>query len=201
MFTGIVYEVGTVKDVVNAGGLIKVVIASNKVYKKTKVGSSVLINGICSTVKAKKRNMLAVEYTQETLRVTTAKGWQAGQKVNLEPALLLGDEISGHLVYGHIDGLGQVKQIRRYKQNCFMAISFHQDLMKYLVYKGSVCVDGVSLTIAKINSLSFQISLIPLTLKMTTLSSLKERDFVNIEVDLIAKYVVNYLEYVKGKTR
>jgi riboflavin synthase len=199
MFTGIIQEVGVIKDIKAQDRGRVVSIASHQVIKQARVGSSVSVNGVCSTVIKKTRSYFAVNYMPETVRLTTVKKLQLGQKVNLEPSLRVGDELSGHLAFGHVDGVGRVTKVSNRGKDVVVEVTAPKSFGKYLSRKGSISLDGVSLTIVESRGNTFQFALIPYTLKATILNSLKAGDQVNLEVDMLAKYVVNYLENVKRK--
>lgn len=158
---------------------------------KTKLGSSISINGVCSTVTKISKTTFSVGYMKETLDKTTVRSWGKNKLVNLEPSLRLGDGLDGHFVYGHIDTVGAVKNIIKKGDSRVIEIATPKEFLKFVVYKGSIAVDGVSLTVSARNSRSFEISLIPYTLEHTNLSELKIGDSVNVEVDVLGKYILN----------
>jgi riboflavin synthase len=194
MFTGIVNHQLKIVGLQDDGSLRKVCIQLTKGIKKPKIGASVLINGICSTVtKLSKDLVMTVEYMPETRRITTVDKWQAGGTVHYESSMKIGDTIDGHFVFGHIDSVAQVSSVSSDKGDYSLNFSINKDWMRYLVPKGSVAIDGVSLTVVSVGDDYFSVSLIPHTLDKTHLSHLKTGDMVNIEFDMLAKYAQRYV--------
>lgn len=193
MFTGIIEEIGTIKSFSKSDKNALIVVNCKKVLESTKIGDSISIDGVCQTVTEISSNTFCAQISSETLEVTTFSDFKNGRKVNLERALTLESRLGGHIVTGHIDSIGKVKNIQ--KQAEFYNITFEIDtnLAKYMVKKGSVAVNGISLTIAGIGSNEFNTVLIPHTFENTNLKNLKSSDFVNIETDIFAKYVENFL--------
>ncbi len=191
MFSGLVQHIGTI--VSNHRNRISVRV----VLPKTKLGDSVALNGICLTVtrlaRSGKENELAFDVSKETQRKTTIDNWKPGLHVNVERALRATDALGGHIVQGHVDGVGRLAKIvdvsgsKEYWFQCPRAIS------RYIVPKGSVTVDGVSLTAVKVSNKAFSVALIPYTLTHTNLGKLKKGDSVNLEADIMGKYVSKYL--------
>ena len=179
MFTGIVEETGFIK---NFDGK-KLVVECSKVLESTKVGDSIAIDGCCQTVTAMSSNTFSADVSSETLRII--KGFKVGDCVNLERALTPSTRMGGHIVQGHVDGTA------KYLGN--MAFEVPKDLDKYIVYKGSICVNGVSLTVSKNQNNTFAVAIIPHTLENTNLKYLKTGDFVNIETDILGRYVEKFL--------
>ena len=185
MFTGIVEEVGRVASLESG----RLTIAAATVMPGLKLGDSVAINGACLTVVSLAQGKFAVDLAPETLRRTSLGQLQAGQGVNLERALALGDRLGGHIVQGHVDGYGRITS-RRPEGDCFMLrVTSPPRLMPYIVEKGFVAVDGISLTVVKKGTSSFTISVIPYTLANTNLHEKLPGARVNLEVDILAKYV------------
>jgi riboflavin synthase len=195
MFTGIVEEIGTVKKIEKRGDFLYLEIFSEKILKnfKIKSGESIALNGVCLTITDIKENYFSVEVMKETLQKTNLKEIKVYDKVNLETPLSLEKFLSGHIVQGHIDGVGKILE----KRENFLKISYPKELGKYFVTKGSVCVEGVSLTLVDVEKNFFSVHLIPYTQKNTTLGIKKNGDSVNIEVDIIAKYVEKFLNTKK----
>ncbi len=189
MFTGLIQEIGLVKRAVREKGVLRLAIEAPKVSRELRVNDSVAVSGVCLTVVALAVPLFEVEVVEETLRKTTLSGWQAGQRVNLEPCVRLSDRLGGHLVQGHVDAVARVAGIRYQQGGVLLTLKLPPPLMKYVIPRGSIAVDGVSLTVARLNDNQVAISLIPHTLEHTTLSDLKPGDAVNIEVDLVGKYV------------
>ena len=186
MFTGIVEERGAVREV----GSTRLVVACATVNADSDVGASVAVNGVCLTVVAAGDDHLSFDLSEETLRRTSFARLVEGHAVNLERPLTLSSRLGGHLVQGHVDGVGEVTGVRRGQDGgAWMSIRAPRELLRYLVEKGSVCVDGVSLTVAARDERTFSVALIPHTLDVTTLGATRVGDPVNLEVDVIAKYV------------
>lgn len=182
MFTGIIKELGTIKSLKKDGSKL---IAAIESKQKLEIDDSISVNGICSTVIKVGSKEFTVEYMPETLKITDISKWKEKDKVNLEPPLKVGDKINGHFVQGHIDTTGKITKIK----NDEFEIAFPKEFSKFIALKGSICVDGISLTISKVNTNSFTVSLIPHTLKNTTLGFKKVEDLVNIEVDMMSRYL------------
>lgn len=195
MFTGIVEEVGTIKE----KGNDYLIIQSNTVLEDLKQGDSIAVNGVCLTVTEFTKKTFKVNVMPETLKLTNISNLSIEDKVNLERAIRLGDRIGGHLVCGHIDGLGRIIDKRTEGDNWIFEISVDDELSKYIVKKGSIAVEGISLTVAEVSNKNFKICLIPHTLKITTLGKKSIGDLVNIEVDMIGKYVERFLNKEANK--
>jgi riboflavin synthase len=188
MFTGIVSAVGRVGASESTEGGVRLRIdAEHFDLTDVAVGDSIAVNGVCLTAVAKAGASFEVDVSSETLSCTA--GFAAGEAVNLEKALRLSDRLGGHLVSGHVDGVGEVERFEPAGDNRLLEISVPDALSKYVARKGSVCVNGVSLTVNEVRGSRFAVNLIPHTLASTTLGSLKPRARVNIEVDMMARYV------------
>lgn len=207
MFSGIIKNIGTVTRATKKTGGVEYEVTP-KLYAKAdeiahtmrrswKIGESVLVAGICSTIIKKTARSFLVFHMPETLAKTTSAEWKKGTQVNIEPSLKVGDDISGHIVSGHVDGIARVVSIVPKGECRRITFSLSKELAHYLIPKGSVAVDGVSLTVVDAGKQSFSIALIPHTLKHTTLGTLKKDDRVNIEVDTMAKYIEKYLRSKK----
>ena len=194
MFTGIVEELGTIVSIrANSQGL-DIVVSANKIFDDLKVGDSVAINGCCQTVTSLWNKEFTVQAVSETVKLTTFKNLKYDEKVNLERAATPTSRLGGHIVSGHVDGVGKVISIERIGNSTVFEFFAQPDIMKYLIYKGSVAIDGVSLTICDINDTSFKVAVIPHTLRNTTFSALKVNSEVNLEPDVISKYVEKMLK-------
>lgn len=193
MFTGIIEEIGTIKSLLKRGDNALITIGCHNILEGTKIGDSISIDGVCQTVTEINSSSFSAEVSAETLNITTFAKLKNGMEVNLERALTLRSRLGGHIVSGHIDGLGKIKLSE--KQGNFYNINFEieKDLAKYIAKKGSLTVNGISLTIADIISGEVKVAVIPHTFENTNLKNLKNGDFVNIEVDILAKYVENFL--------
>ena len=185
MFTGIVEEIGTVK----AAQPGKLAISAKKVIESTKKGDSIAVNGACLTVTELADDHFSVDIMPETLRHTNLGMLRPGDGVNLERPLTVGGHMGGHFVQGHVDGMGKVLSATREGEAVLLRFEASQEMMRYIVRKGFVAVDGASLTVVEHDDTSFQVSLVAYTLQNTSLGGKKVGDFVNIEVDIIAKYV------------
>ncbi|MEW6407297.1 MAG: riboflavin synthase [Patescibacteria group bacterium] len=188
MFTGIVLETGRIIKIQKTKGLARFKIAS-KIASKVKIGSSVSCNGVCLTVVKNNKNYFEVEAVPETLKRTNLGDLKKDEIVNLEPSLRLGAEFSGHFVLGHIDGVGRVVNLLKEGNSVLCEIEASKEILKYVAFKGAVACDGVSLTVAKLNNDCFTVALIPHTLKVTNLSKKKVGDKINLEVDIMARYL------------
>ena len=189
MFTGIVQEIGTIEDVQEKNGIKTFSIKAPQTVKLLKSGDSVSVDGACLTVTAKTKDSFTVETIPETLKLTICGEYNKGTAVNLEPAMQMTDRFHGHFVSGHVDFVGQVVNIHSEGDSLVTEISYPEKTGKYFNLKGSVTVNGVSLTISKINPQSFEVSLIPHTLNNTNLKDFKKKSKMNIEIDLIARYL------------
>lgn len=190
MFTGIVQAKRVVRSTSISTFIKKVSIEKPDDFVLS-VGESVNIDGICSTVVEVGDVSFSVEYMKETLKVTTAENFVADLSVNLEKSLRVGDSLSGHFVYGHVDCLGVIHKIKEEGGSKVFSISIPKEFHKSIAYKGSVTVDGVSLTISEKTKEGFAVSLIPFTLNETNLGEKKVSDMVNIETDILSKYLEN----------
>ena len=189
MFTGIVEELGVVREM----GPTRLSVGCRTVTSDSAPGASVAVNGACLTVVERSNDQLAFDLSEETIRRTSFARLRQGDPVNLERALTLSSRLGGHLVQGHVDGVGRVSGLEPMEGGAWLTVSAPADLAHYLVEKGSIGVDGVSLTIAARDGLVFSVALVPHTLHVTTLGSARVGDPVNIEVDLIAKYVETWI--------
>lgn len=188
MFGGIVAALGTVREVKpERGGERLAVDAGSLGLKDVGVGDSIAVNGICLTVMARKARTFVAHVSRATLACTA--GFSAGDRVNLEKAMRLSDRVGGHLVSGHVDGVGTVTRTRAAGGNRLLAVAVPKTLAKYVARKGSIAVNGVSLTVNRVDGAAFEVNLIPHTLAATNLGALRRGDKVNLEVDLLARHV------------
>jgi riboflavin synthase len=199
MFTGIIEEIGSVEQTSLSGGNLKLRINAPKITSDLKPGDSININGACQTVIEVKDSVFTVEAVEETLRRTTLSKLKSGDGVNLERALRASDRLGGHLVSGHVDFVGRIKSVVQRDQSQIFEFEFPQDYKSQFVEKGSVAVDGISLTVVQVSDDSFTVSVIPFTIKETTLGMKGMGDPVNIETDMIGKYVQRFLSLKKEK--
>ena len=194
MFTGIIEEVGTVAELTTSGEGGRVRIECSAVLPKLDVASSVAVSGCCLTVVAKDETSFSADLAPETLSRTGFRRIEKGAKLNLETCLTLDKPLDGHIVQGHVDGTGTLKGLTEAGQaNYWLDIEVPSDLKRYLVEKGSVAVEGISLTVAAIEDTKLRLAIIPYTVEHTNLQSLKEGDPVNLECDVLAKYVEKLL--------
>lgn len=194
MFTGIVEEIGKVKNVQRGAKSITFCIEASKVLEDTKIGDSICTNGVCLTVTdispaAEGKGWFKADVMPETIRKTSMAQLQTGSKVNLERALTLNTRLGGHIVSGHVDGIGHIVKKEQDDIAIWLWIECDANLMRYIIPKGSVTLQGASLTVAKVEATRFAVSLIPHTQEKTTLHASVVGDVVNIETDIIAKYV------------
>lgn len=189
MFTGIVVEAGTVKRAKQRRGLLELEIEAPSISKELKKGDSVAVNGVCLTATDTARRRFSAQAMEETLARSTLGSLEKGQTVNLELPARLADRLGGHLVQGHVDGTAHVTRIEDDDGALRVWFSAPDDILRYMVRKGSVTLDGVSLTVVDVGRTSFQVALIPHTLSVTTLGRLEPGVKVNVEVDVVAKYV------------
>lgn len=193
MFTGLIEEVGRVDSITVDGERARVVIEAPTVVGDLAVGASVAVDGVCVTATEVTARTFAVDLMQATMRVTALGRLGEGTRVNLERAMRVGDRLGGHLVQGHVDGLGQVVAVEDVPGTRTIGVRVPAGLLRYLVRKGSICVAGVSLTVAEIDDDVVSIGLIPHTLAWTNLGDLVVGSTVNLEVDVVAKYVERML--------
>jgi len=189
MFTGIVEKTGKIQNIKKDGGKIYFTIEVKYFLQDIKIGGSISCDGVCLTVVKKNKNSFTVELMPETLRLTKFADSQAGDLINLEKSLKIGERIDGHFVMGHVDGVGIVSKIEREGEYINLIIKVPKKIIKYLAYTGSASINGVSLTIAGNGKDWLKVCLITHTLEITNLSKLETKDKVNIEVDMIARYL------------
>lgn len=193
MFTGIIQEVGEVIDMAHAGAGRKITVRAPRSSRDLNTGDSIAINGVCLTVVSLGKSSFSVEAVEETLKKTALGRLRNHSLVNLELALRLGDRLGGHLVQGHVDGVGKVRAVVKKKLSWLYTIAIPSGFKRYVIPVGSVSIDGVSLTVASIVDSNIVVSIIPHTMENTTFPGLKEGSEVNLEFDLIGKYVESLL--------
>lgn len=196
MFTGIVETVGRVRALRPQGGKAELVVEAPELAAGVRIGDSVAVNGACLTVTAARAGALHFEAVQETLDRTSLGGLAPGRGVNLERALRADGRLDGHLVQGHVDGVGRVRELRRAGDDVRLFVACEPAFAELLVEKGSVAIEGVSLTVVGVEAAGFDVALIPHTLAVTTLGGLEPGAAVNLEADVLGKYVKRYLERV-----
>jgi riboflavin synthase len=194
MFTGIIEETGQILSKQSFQGGIRFQISANKILEDTKIGDSINVDGACQTIIEFQNNKFSIQSVGETLEKTTFANFQIKQWVNLERALAVGDRMGGHFVQGHVNGTGIIQQWYPRGENYFLEIKIPENLSRYVVSEGSISIDGISLTIAQTREDLVGISIIPHTANITNIRYKKTGDHVNIEVDMLAKYIENLLK-------
>lgn len=197
MFTGIVEEVGRVSSIKNSTNSAILTIEAEKVLEESKIGDSISVNGVCLTVTDISSKSFSADIMHESLKRSSLGELKKGSRVNLERALKLRARLGGHIVSGHIDGVGKIKSIKKDDNAVWYCIEANEKILKYIIEKGSVAIDGISLTVAEENDKDFSVSVIPHTRAASNLSEKKIGSRVNIENDCIAKYVEKLL-YLDG---
>lgn len=194
MFTGIIEETGTVRSIRGGGSGVVLDIEASAVLEGTRTGDSIAVNGVCLTVTPGKGHFTA-DAMPETLRRTSLGALAPGSKVNLERAMACGGRFGGHIVSGHVDACGRVGRLVREGIAVLMQVNVPRGVLKYVAEKGSVTLDGVSLTVASVDDTSFTVSLIPHTMASTTMGMMRTGSPVNVEVDMLARYVERMLDF------
>lgn len=189
MFTGIIEEVGEVRQISLLGTSGQIDIKARLVLEGTKIGDSIAVNGVCLTVVALKPDGFTADVMAETIRRTALSKLQSGSKVNLERAMAADGRFGGHIVAGHVDGIGTINSLTREENAVWVEIAADNSILKYIVEKGSIAIDGISLTVAYIDDSVLKVSVIPHTGEETTLLNKKVGDLVNLENDIVGKYV------------
>ncbi len=197
MFTGIVEEVGQIRRVTLGAHSAVLEIAAHTVLEGTKIGDSIAVNGICLTVTALSPQGFSADVMHETLDRSSLAGLATGSPVNLERAMAANGRFGGHIVSGHVDGTGRITQIRRDDNAVWFTVACETALLRYIVEKGSITIDGTSLTVADVTDSGFSVSAIPHTLTVTVLGERRQGDRVNLECDIIGKYVEKLLQPAK----
>ena len=193
MFTGIIEELGTVRSIEERGENARLVISAHVATEGTNHGDSISVNGVCLTALEIHPDSFAADVSRETLQRSTLGALKPGAPVNLERAVTPATRLGGHMVQGHVDGRGQFISVENHGESWTVRIGFPKEIARYLVFKGSVAVEGISLTIAALADDYFEVAIIPKTWEVTNLSHLKPGDSVNLEVDIIGKYVERLL--------
>lgn len=193
MFTGLIEEIGRVQSVIKAAKSARIMIEAHTVTEGVRLGDSISTNGVCLTVTALSGNGFFVDVMAETMRRSNLYLLAEGDKVNLERALRLGDRLGGHMVSGHIDGMGTVVNYEQEDNAVWITIAAGQELLRFIVQKGSVAIDGISLTVAYVDDRVFKVSIIPHTKEVTALLQKRIGDVVNLECDMLGKYIEKLL--------
>lgn len=195
MFTGIVEEVGAIKNIKRGQHSAVLTIHAKTVLEETRIGDSIAVNGICLTVTRLFPDGFSADVMHETLNRSSLAGLTAGSVVNLERAMPANGRFGGHIVAGHVDGVGHIANIRKDDTAVWYTVLAGPEILRYVVEKGSITIDGISLTVARVDSRSFAISAIPHTVSVTVLADRKPGDIVNLETDIIGKYVEKLLHF------
>ncbi|MEW9124600.1 MAG: riboflavin synthase [Thermotaleaceae bacterium] len=195
MFTGLIEEIGKIQSVLKGTKSAKLVIQAQQVLEGVQLGDSIAVNGVCLTVTDFMSTRFAVDVMAETMNKTNLDSLVSGSRVNLERALRIGDRLGGHLVSGHIDGVGHIEDFLKEDNAVWVSITAPSQILKYIVPKGSIAIDGISLTVAYIDEKKFKVSVIPHTKNVTTLLSKAPGDKVNLECDMIGKYIERFLSF------
>ena len=199
MFTGLIEEVGEITSVTRKGNSAQITVKAGKILKDTKIGDSISTNGVCLTVTEKTSNTFTVDVMPETMNRSNLKNFKYGSKVNLERALRVGDRLDGHMVSGHVDGLGKIANYLKEDNAVWITVEADKSLLKYIIEKGSIAIDGTSLTVAYVDDRSFKVSIIPHTGEATTLLDKKIGDEVNLECDMVGKYIEKFMKFEEDK--
>jgi riboflavin synthase len=197
MFTGLIQELGIIQSITSNAEGKEFVIRAPNLIKEISIDDSVATNGVCLTATKIEGDTFRVQAIHMTLEKTSVGFLKSGDKVNLELSLRPQDRLGGHFVQGHVNALGKIVKIAKIGNNWEVEISFPIELRKYMISEGSICLDGISLTIARLTDSTLTVAIIPHTLEKTSLSCKKVEDVVNIEVDMLAKYIENFLRFNK----
>lgn len=189
IFTGVIEELGTINRIEQGSNSSRINVHASKVLGDVRIGDSIAINGVCLTVTEYSQEHFVADVMAETLEKTNLRELKSGQQVNLERAVRLGDRMGGHLVQGHVDGVGTIVEKQKLDIANLFRIKSPDDVLAYVVKKGSIAIDGISLTVIEVGADSFTVSLIPHTAAMTTLGFKKPGDTVNLESDIIGRYI------------
>lgn len=195
MFTGLIEEIGIVDKIIKGPTSAQITIKAKKVTKDVQLGDSICTNGVCLTVVGFSKDSFTVDVMPETMRRSNLSHVTSGSQVNLERALRVGDRLGGHMVSGHIDGMGIIKSFVKEDNATWVTIEANPELLKYIILKGSIAIDGISLTVAYVDNQFFKISMIPLTKEETTLLSKPIGSKVNLECDMVGKYIERLMRF------
>lgn len=201
MFTGLIEEIGTMEGSLKVEKSMKLTIKAKKIMDGIKLGDSISTNGVCLTVSAFDKNTFTVDVMPETMRKTNLGKLKRGSLVNLERALMVNDRLGGHIVSGHIDGTGYIKEYKDEDIATWLTVETTRDIIKYIIPKGSIAIDGTSLTVVDTTDNSFRVSLIPVTKEETVLLKKKVGDEVNLECDIVGKYVERFLTFKEDNNK
>lgn len=195
MFTGIVEEIGSIKGISKGDNSAVLTLSAKKVLEDVSLGDSIAVNGVCLTVTSYRQDEFTVDVMHETMDRSSLSSLKAGSKVNLERAMIANGRFGGHIVSGHIDGTGKILSVKKDDNAIWYQISADKKILKYIIEKGSITIDGISLTVAKVTDRDFSVSIIPHTLENTILAYKSEGHIVNLENDCIAKYVEKLMNF------
>ncbi|WP_277655860.1 riboflavin synthase [Seleniivibrio woodruffii] len=197
MFTGIIEETGKIVSVERRGDFAVITVGCKKVLEGTVIGDSIAVNGTCLTVTSLTGDTFRADISYETLKKSSFASASGGSKVNLERALTLITRLGGHIVSGHVDAVGTIEKLEKKSSAYILTVRYPQDIDRYIVEKGSICVDGISLTTARVGGLTFDVAVIPHTYENTSLADKRQGSQVNLEVDAIARYLEKLLKKEK----
>ena len=196
MFTGIIQAKGNIKEIrISNKGAVFALNSNSLELSDVSIGDSIAVNGVCLTITQLDKNSFSANVSQETLNCTTFSQLRKGQNINLEKSLRLDQGIDGHLVSGHVDGVGEVVSLQKEGESTRLKIKVKNDLSKYIAKKGSICINGVSLTVNSVEADIFDVNIVPHTLSVTTLGELIENSRVNIEIDIIARHIEHLISH------
>jgi len=196
MFTGIIQAKGNIKEIrISNKGAVFVLNSNSLELSDVSIGDSIAVNGVCLTITQLDKNSFSADVSQETLNCTTFSQLKKGQNINLEKSLRLNQGIDGHFVSGHVDGVGEVVSLQKEGESTRLKIKVKNDLSKYIAKKGSICINGVSLTVNSVEADIFDVNIVPHTLSVTTLGELIENSRVNIEIDIIARHIEHLISH------
>lgn len=197
MFTGIIEERGILQEIQRSVNCAKITIQAKKVLEEIQLGDSIAVNGICLTVTSFTKDVFIADVMPETWRRCSISQLSKGQLVNLERAMPMNGRFGGHIVSGHIDGIGKIQGMKREENAVLYEILVEEKILRYVIEKGSIAIDGISLTVTNVTDKSFFVSVIPHTVQNTNLKERKKGEFVNLEADCIGKYVSKFLDVTK----
>jgi len=196
MFTGIIQAKGNIKEIrISNKGAVFALNSNSLELSDVSIGDSIAVNGVCLTITQLDKNSFSADVSQETLNCTTFSQLKKDQNINLEKSLRLNQGIDGHLVSGHVDGVGEVVSLQKEGESTRLKIKVKNDLSKYIAKKGSICINGVSLTVNSVEADIFDVNIVPHTLSVTTLGELIENSRVNIEIDIIARHIEHLISH------
>lgn len=193
MFTGIIEEIGSITGIQRSARSLRLTIKGNKIFSDLQIGDSVSVNGVCLTATTINGNQFTADVMPESVKMTTLPQLQLGSHVNLERAMLANGRFGGHMVAGHVDGTGTITHIEKNDISVIFTIAAEPSIMEYIIYKGSIAINGTSLTVSKRTNTSFQVSIIPHTLQETILAEAHVGTVVNLETDIAGRYIKHFM--------